>query len=190
MNWLFVGSLLYIQRICLSRKKKQHLQVFSKKLFVQWEALDYALITGMESPQLQPLTGRISVGGTGKTVRCMFVWRHHHKGWGQMSSVLHVTALALTFPVRGENLRVVGEDDSGSECKVWNPKQNPSPPLKLEPTIQREEDDFEPICCWYFYVVPCRCHMGLWNTITAGCFSIKPGECVRQPALPLLWIAG
>lgn len=190
MNWLFIGSLLYIQRMCLSWRKKQHLQVFSKKLFVQWEALDYALITGMESPQLQPLTGRISVGGTGKTVRCMFVWTHPHKGWGQMSSVLHVTALALTFPVRGENLRVVGEDDSGSECKVWNPKQNPSPPLKLEPTIQREEDDFEPICCWHFYVVPCQCHVGLWNTITAGCFSIKPGKYMRQPALPLLWIAG
>lgn len=63
----------------------------------------------------------------------MFVWTHPHKGWGQMSSVLHVTALALTFPVRGENLWVVGEDDSGSECKVWNPKQNPSPRLKLEP---------------------------------------------------------
>lgn len=105
MNWLFIGSLLYIQRMCLSWKKKHHLQVFSKKLFVQWETLDYAFITGMESPQLQPLTGRISVGGTGKTVRCMFVWTHPHQGWGQMSSVLHVTALALTFPVQGENLR-------------------------------------------------------------------------------------
>lgn len=166
-NELFIGSLLYIQRIRLSWKKKQHLQVFSKKLFVQWEALDYALIEGMESPQLQPLTGRISVGGKGKTVRCMLVWTHPHKGWGQMSSVLHVTATALTFPVRGENLQVVGEDDSGTECKVWNPKQNPPPLLKLEPTIQREEDDFEPICCWYF----------LRGAVPVPCWAVKYDNC-------------
>lgn len=57
------------------RKKKQHLQVFSKQLFVQREALDDSLVTGVESPQLQPLTGRVSVGGTRgeKLLRRVFV---------------------------------------------------------------------------------------------------------------------
>lgn len=66
-----------IHKGCIwSGKKKQHLQVFRKQLFIQREALDDPLVACMESPQLQPLIGRVSVGGTRrekKTVRRMFV---------------------------------------------------------------------------------------------------------------------
>ena len=45
------------------KKKKLYLHIFSIKLFIQWEALDDALITGVKSTELHPLVGRISADG-------------------------------------------------------------------------------------------------------------------------------
>ncbi len=44
-------------------RKKQYLHIFSIKLFIQRETLDYALVTGMERSQLYPLVGRVSADG-------------------------------------------------------------------------------------------------------------------------------
>lgn len=40
----------------------QHLYIFCKKLLIQWEALNYTLVTCVEGPQLHPLASRISGG--------------------------------------------------------------------------------------------------------------------------------
>lgn len=53
-------SLSETQTNCPNSKTRAYLNKFGIKLFIQWEALDYALITGMESPQLYPLVGGIS----------------------------------------------------------------------------------------------------------------------------------
>ena len=40
-------------------RKESHLDVFSVELFVQWEALDSPLVTGVEGAQLHPLVGGV-----------------------------------------------------------------------------------------------------------------------------------
>lgn len=68
MTSLFIVPLLLIEvHNFRKKKKKQHLQIFSKKLFVQGETLDNALITGVESPQLYPLAGGVSADRTRDT---------------------------------------------------------------------------------------------------------------------------
>lgn len=87
----------------------QHLQVFRKQLFVQREALDDSLVTGVESPQLQPLAGRVSVGATRREKLFkarVCVTAILTTGWGQMPG-LHGSAPSA--PPR----RVNGEDDTG-----------------------------------------------------------------------------
>lgn len=51
-------------------RKQEYLDIFSIKLFIQWKALDYPLITGMESTQLYPLVGGISANRDRKKRRC------------------------------------------------------------------------------------------------------------------------
>lgn len=43
----------------VAERKHEYLHIFSIQLFIQWETLDYPLVTGMESTQLYPLVGGI-----------------------------------------------------------------------------------------------------------------------------------
>lgn len=80
----FMYTLWYV--IILSASKQEYLHIFSVKLFIQWEALDYPFITSMECSQLYPLVGRISATERGKTydvnvrkidfVTCHLAWPH------------------------------------------------------------------------------------------------------------------
>lgn len=48
-----------LQCVCRHECVSLYLDVFGIELFVQWEALDGALVTGVERSQLQPLVGGI-----------------------------------------------------------------------------------------------------------------------------------
>lgn len=110
----------------------QHLDIFSKKLLVQGEALDYALIAGVESPQLYPLAGGVSADRTRET-RQMLVCERPNRTWhGTNVRGPRVTEECPSCHVRGENSWLVLLDD----------KTSPAPAaLKLELIIQSEEGD-------------------------------------------------
>lgn len=133
MNKLIVyrSSPLRDKRTVLAiRRKRQYLHIFSIKLFIQWEALNYALIAGVERTQLYPLVGRISASRAKEKVSCVCLRATPHlqrnlacsQRLGANATVLSMTR-GLSSPARRWNLWVEVRDDDGNKFWRWNPKQ-------------------------------------------------------------------
>lgn len=60
MHCLLFLSLRHKCTVRAVRTERHYLHIFSIKLLVQWEALNNALIAGVERTQLYPFVGRIS----------------------------------------------------------------------------------------------------------------------------------
>lgn len=95
MHCLLFFSLRNKCAVIAARTKRHYLHIFGIQLLVQWEALDNALITGVESTQLYPLVGRISASRAGEKSGMFFWWICELKIWHVLKGFLILSWLQM-----------------------------------------------------------------------------------------------